>query len=124
MSSAISGAKAHFAGQGMLSHDVPEWGQPGHPLKIHYRPLTVAQRRKIWRDDGGASVDGNVAVVRAVLFSALDAKGVRLFDDMDEHALMYEVDSDVVSRVGALILGFSKGAPVSGAKQVDDAKNA
>lgn len=123
MSGVISSAKAHYSGQQKRFHDVPEWGQPGKPLKVYYGPLTVAQRRRIWRDENGATVDGNVAVVRAVLFNALDAGGKRLFDDMDEHALMYEVDSDVVSRIGALILGFAKGQPVSAEKQVDDAKN-
>lgn len=123
MSSVISSAKAHFSGQRLRSHEVPEWGHDGKPLKVYYGPLTVAHRRRIWRDEAGATVDGNVAVVRAVLFNALDAGGKRLFDDMDEHALMHEVDSDVVSRVGALILGFAKGQPVSAEKQVDDAKN-
>jgi len=123
MSSAISSAKAHFSGQKLRHHDVPEWGSEGKPLRVHYGPLTVAQRRRIWRDESGVTVDGNVAVVRAVLFNAMDAGGKRLFDDMDEHALMHEVDSDVVARIGALILGFTKGEPTSAEKQLDAAKN-
>ncbi len=123
MSAVLSKAKSHYTGQQKRSHDVPEWSAPGQPLKVYYGALTVAQRRRIWRDESGAAVDGNVAVVRAVLFNALDASGKRLFDDMDEHALMHEVDSDVVSRIGALILGFAKGKPVSADQQIDDAKN-
>lgn len=123
MAGVISSAKAHFAGQNRRCHEVPEWGAPGKPLKVYYGPLTVAHRRRIWRDESGATVDGNVAVVRAVLFNALDVGGKRLFDDMDEHALMHEVDSDVVSRIGALILGFAKGQPVSAEKKIDEAKN-
>lgn len=121
--SVISQAKKHFSGAPMSHIDVPEWGQGGKPLRIFHRKLTVQQRRRIWRAEDGSNVDGNVAVARAVLFQSLDAKGARLFDDMDEHALLHEVDSDIVARVGAQILGFVKGQPVSAKDQVDDAKN-
>ncbi|SEH51392.1 hypothetical protein SAMN05216228_100217 [Rhizobium tibeticum] len=121
--SALAQAKAHFTGHTRQSVDVPEWGAEGKPLRVFYGAMTVAQRRKVWRDEEGKVVDGNTACVRAILFQAFDKDGKRLFDDMDEHALTHEVDSEVVSRVGAVILGFVKGEPVKADKQVDDAKN-
>ncbi|KQW62861.1 MULTISPECIES: hypothetical protein [unclassified Ensifer] len=121
--SIIDQAKSHFSATASSHIDVPEWGQAGKPLRIFHRRMTVAQRRRIWRDESGATVDGNIAIVRAVLFQAVDRQGKRLFDDMDEHALTHEVDSEVVARVGAQILGFVKGQAVSADSLVGEAKN-
>ncbi len=41
---------------------------------------------------------------------------------MDEHALMYEVDSEVVTRVGGAILGFVNGQAKPADESVEDAK--
>lgn len=123
MSNLIERAKAHFSEQPVRHIDVPEWGTGGKPLRVHCRPLSIASRRKCWRNEAGETVDGTVACVRAVLFQALDTSGSRLFDDMDEKALMYDVDSDVVARIGAFILGFSAGKPKAAEEEVEAAKN-
>lgn len=122
--SVIAQAKGHFETQPVRTIEVPEWGTGGKPLVVYYKQLSVAERRKCWRNSAGDLVDGTLACVRAVLFQARDAKRARLFDDMDEHALTYEVDSDVVSRIGAAILGFGeKGAPKTAQDEIDAAKN-
>lgn len=123
MNAVISKAKEHFTLQATQSVDVPEWGVNGRPLIVYFKPLSIGQRRKIWRNEAGEPVDGTLAVVRAVMFQALDANGKRLFSDMDEHALTYEVDSEVVSSLGGRILGFVKGTVATHEMKVDDAKN-
>lgn len=124
MSAAIQKAKAHYKAVPGSHIDIPEWGEDGKPLKVYFRLLTVAQRRKCWRDEAGTAVDGSIAMVRAVMFHALDGQGKRLFDDLDEHSLTHEVDSDVVSRIGARILGFAGTQPKPAQDRIDEAKNA
>lgn len=122
--SVIERAKQHREAVAMRSIDVPEWGAGGKPLTIYSKPLSVAGRRKCWRNPAGETLDGFLAMARAVVFHAVDRSGKRLFDDMDEKAMTYDVDSDVVARVGAFILGFdaAKGPPAID-EQVEEAKN-
>jgi hypothetical protein len=121
--STIERAKAHFSGAGLIHIDVPEWGDEKHPLRIFYpASLSIALRRKVWRDESGQVVDGQIACVRALIHCAKDESGKDLFDAMDEHALTYEVDSDVVSRIGAKILGFADGKSVAAKDRIDNAK--
>jgi hypothetical protein len=98
-------ASAHYAGQAPKHILVPEWGQPGKPLKVTWSPWTVAERNKVYRrNDEGATPDGGVIQVRALIVKACDEAGKRLFDEMDEHVLTYKVDSEVVGRISAAIL--------------------
>lgn len=122
--SIIETAKAHRAAQGLRRIDVKEWGKEGKPLAVFAAPLTVIGRRKCWRTPAGETVDGFQAMARAVVFHAVDENAKRLFDDMDLHAMTHDVDSDVVARIGAFILGFEgKDAPPLISEQVEDAKN-
>lgn len=121
--SLIDTAKAHRAAISARTIKVPEWGQGAKPLVVHAPVLSVAQKRRCWRNAKGEMLDGSIACVRAVVFYAQDEKGNRLFDDMDEHAMTHDVDADIVARVGGFILGFVSGVPRQANDEVEDAKN-
>jgi len=106
MNPVLSRAKAHYQGLERKKILVPEWGEGGKPLLVTATALNVAERRKIYRADAaGREPDSAMVVVRAVLLKACDDKGKLLFDEMDEHALMYEADSMVLARIAKEILG-------------------
>lgn len=106
MNAVVARAKAHYQGLERKRILVPEWGEGGKPLVVTATALTVADRRRIYRADGsGREPDPATIVMRAVLLKACDDKGVRLFDEMDEHALLHEIDSMVVARIAKEILG-------------------
>ena len=105
MSGILDRAKAHYSGLERSRIEVPEWGEAGKPLVVTFSPLTIAERRKIFRaDNKGVQPDGPIACVRAVILKACDDKGKRLFDDLAEHDLIHNVDSAVVGRIAAAIL--------------------
>lgn len=70
---------------------------------------------------GAETVRSELLVKQARMARVIELS--RLFDDMDEKALMYDVDSDVVARIGAFILGFSAGKPKAAEEEVEAAKN-
>lgn len=122
MGSILDRATAHYSGIGMRHVDVPEWGDAGKPLRIFFSPLTIGERNKIYaRDDNGAEPLPGTVCVNAVLLKAVDEKGKKLFDPFeDREVLLHAVDSAVVGRIAAKILGGSKGEPTD---QMDGAKN-
>ncbi|RWC47956.1 MAG: hypothetical protein EOS55_13910 [Mesorhizobium sp.] len=124
ISSVLEAATAHYGGQQRKDIKVKEWGTPGHPLIITWSPWTVAERNKVYRrDDNGATPDGGVIQVRALIVKACDDAGKRLFDEMDEFTLSHKVDSDVVGRIANAILygSMPKGSDVDSV--VDAEKN-
>jgi len=101
----LEAAAAHYAGQERKSLQVPEWGPAGKPLIINWSPWTVAERNKVYRrNEDGATPDGGVIQVRALIVKACDETGKRLFDELDEHALTHKVDYEVVGRLASAIL--------------------
>lgn len=125
MSGILDRAKAHYDGLDSQKIRVPEWGSPKAPLIITFTPLTVAQRRKIYKaDDKGKSPDGGTVCVRAVILKACDEAGRRLFDDMAEHDLTHSVDADVVGRIADAILFRSASLGSSVEETIEAEKNA
>lgn len=109
MNRVLERAKAHLAGQERQRIEVAEWGEDGKPLIVTFTALTVAERRKIFKADRqGNPPDGATVCVRAVIHKACDEKGKRLFDEMEEHDLSYNVDSGVIGRVAGPILAGAK----------------
>jgi hypothetical protein len=88
-------AKAHFVGIGLRSVDVPEWADPSRPLKVWFRPISMAEREKV-RTQADDPAD---MVVRMVVLKALDENGERLFSIEDRMVLRTEADGDVISRI-------------------------
>lgn len=119
MNAVLSRAKAHYSSLDARRIEVPEWGEGDKPLVVTFTALTIGERSRIFRaDDRGNPPDGPTACVRALILKALDEKGARLFSQMDEKALTYDVDSGVVGRIARAIIG-DDGASVD----LDDEKN-
>lgn len=98
----IDRARAHFAGQGTHSIEVPEWGDDAVPLVIYWTPITCAERQKIAaRYKDGHSQE---ALVYAIIIKAKSANGDMLFTLEDKQALMTGVDVSVIDRIAAEIL--------------------
>lgn len=102
MSSVIDRARAHFSGLATNSVEVPEWGEAGKPLVIHWQPWTLAERDAVYQK---AEQAGLGLFARALVAKALDENGKRLFAEADFAQLSREVSSDVIVRVGTIIWG-------------------
>lgn len=106
--SVLDRAKAHFSSLERHRLEIPEWGDPGSPLVVTWSPLTMEERRRIYKPDkAGKTPDGTVVIVRAIILKACDAEGKRLFSEMDEPDLMHRVDPDVMARLGGQILSLT-----------------
>ena len=115
-------AKARFAERERKSIRVPEWGPEGSPLVITYTALTLAERRKIYAPgNDGKPADGASIMARTLIVKACDERGQRLFEELDWHDLMHNVDADVVGRVATAIL--SSAASGLTAEAVETEKN-
>jgi hypothetical protein len=122
----INRAKAQRAARAAQCRlEVPEWGDGKKPLVVTWSPITVAQRRKLFADDdAGNSPHGGLVMVRALINHAHGADGKRLFDEMDEHELLHEVDADVVGKIGnAILYGVNVTPPATSQEAVEQAKN-
>jgi len=101
---AIDQAVSHFKN---LNDDpkvieVEEWGEDGKPLLIYYTPFTIGERRKLLKNSQG---DEMLIGIYTLIMKALDGSGENIFTLEHKKRLLDHVDSDVVARVAAEILG-------------------
>lgn len=102
MMKAIEAAQAHFEQLGRQHIEVPEWGTDGHPLIVYWSPMTIADRRRIFKPD--RPIDERLAI-DVVILKAEDDRGGKLFDVIaDEPLLMGKVEANVLRRVATAIL--------------------
>lgn len=88
---AIDKAKAHFNTLEIKKIDVPEWD-----LVIYAKPLNLFETKKLMRFANDDSVE---MLAYVVMLKSLDDKGDPLFTLEDKHALLNDVDKDVLARV-------------------------
>lgn len=100
MSRAIDSALAHMRDLGTPSIEVPEWKIDGKPLKIFWKPMTLAERETIFRG-GELKLTGYAEVL---VKKALDENGEHLFTLEDAPKLRNAVESGVVQRIALAIL--------------------
>jgi hypothetical protein len=101
--SVIDSAKAHFESLGVQSIEVPEWkDEHGNPSKIYWNPINLYEKNLLFRKSDNMS---DVSILADILvMKALDKDGNKLFKAEDKLALMYKVDSDVLSRVATAMV--------------------
>ena len=102
----IDKAKAHFDSLEIKEIEVPEWSSEGEVIKIYAKPLTLAEKRKLYRNLGAKSEDISSMMVEALIMKAEDKDGKKLFTPDDRDRLMNKVDPDVVSAIATEILYF------------------
>ena len=99
--SILDHAEEQFSSIQRKQIDVPEW-----ITTIYAKPLTLAEKRKLYRNLGAKSEDVSSMMVEALIMKAEDKDGKKLFTPDDRDRLMNKVDPDVVSAVATEILYF------------------
>ena len=99
--SILDHAEEQFSSIQRKQIDVPEWN-----TTIYAKPLTLAEKRKLYRNLGAKSEDVSSMMVEALIMKAEDKDGKKLFTPDDRYRLMNKVDPDVVSAVATEILYF------------------
>lgn len=99
MSAIIERAKAHFQAKlaGEMSFiDVPEWGENDQPLRVYWKPISMAARNKIFKFWNDGSLE---ALVETLIQRARNEDESKMFVQANRTELMRSVDPDVISRV-------------------------
>ena len=101
--SIIDSAKAHFESLGVQSIEVPEWKDvDGNPSVIYWNPINLYEKNLLFKKSDNMS---DVSILADILvMKGLDKDGNKLFKAEDKLALMYKVDSDVLSRVATAMV--------------------
>lgn len=97
--SALERAEAHFRAQlaeEPSSIEVPEWGEPGSPLVIYWRPVNLQTKDRIFQKAAQGSLE---SLVTTLILRARDVDGAPLFREADRLRLMKHVDPDVIARI-------------------------
>lgn len=102
MSKILDRAKKHYAGLGVMTHDVPEWpDENGAPLVVHFRAMTPEEYREALPNPARPTHENLVDVV---ILKAADEKGEKLFDKADKLELMKASDHAIVARIANAII--------------------
>ncbi len=81
---------------------VPEWSEDGEdPVVIYATPLTLSERQRLQRD----SRDDLELASHILLLKAKDANGEPYFKQEERLQLMKSVDSSIVAKIAARIIG-------------------
>ena len=101
--SIIDSAKAHFESLGVQSIEVPEWKDAnGNPSVIYWNPINLYEKNLLFKKSDNMS---DVSILADILvMKGLDKDGNKLFKAEDKLALIYKVDSDVLSRVATAMV--------------------
>ena len=99
--SVIDRVKDHFENQGVKKVEVAEWGEEGKPLIIYSTPMSMAEKRNLFK---GARTDDLAVLVDAIVLKAKDEEGNKLFKLDDKKVLMNNADPEVIARVAGDIL--------------------
>lgn len=102
--SLIEKAKAHFATFAARRIEVPEWGDPGQPLVLFAEPLTLAEMRRLRRENGSDEFGYLVALV---ILKAKTADGQPAFTLEHKHDLQHRVHPNVIARIAGEIAAAS-----------------
>jgi len=101
--SVIDIAKSHFENLGIQSIEVPEWkDEHGKPTIIYWNPINLSEKNILFKKSNNLNDVSILADI--VLMKALDKDGNKIFKPEDKIALMYKVDSDVLSRISSAMV--------------------
>ena len=101
--SILDNARSHFENIGVQSIEVPEWkDENGNPSIIYWNPINLYEKNVLFKKSGSMS---DVSILADILLmKALDKDGNKIFKPEDKIALMYKVDSDILSRISTAMV--------------------
>jgi hypothetical protein len=97
----IDRVKAQFESLGIKKIEVAEWGEEGKPLIIYCSPITLAEKRNLFK---GAKNDDLGVLVDVIFLKAKDSEGNKIFKLDDKQVLLNNADANVIARVATEIL--------------------
>jgi hypothetical protein len=98
-------AIAHYQAQGTGSIDVPEWGEPGKPLRVFFKVPNGSTVEQLLDLSKGRNIEYSA---RLVAKCSLDESGERMFKDADYKDLMIRVHPSVVGSIAKAIADNAK----------------
>jgi hypothetical protein len=105
MSSVIERAIAQFENRPTHTVEVPEWGEGGKPLVVHFRTPNAATLSKVNREADGDPVKQACMLVAQ---AALDEKSSRMFTNMNWKDLFDRADPGVTTRIANAIMEHAR----------------
>ena len=97
----IDRVKAQFESLGIKKIEVAEWGEEGKPLTIYSSPITLAEKRNLFK---GAKNDDIGVLVDVIVLKSKDSEGNKIFKLDDKQVLLNNADTTVIARVATEIL--------------------
>ena len=97
----IDRVKAQFESLGIKKIEVAEWGEEGKPLTIYSTPITLAEKRSLFK---GAKNDDLGVLVDAIVLKAKNSDGEKIFKLDDKQVLLNNADANVIARVATEML--------------------
>jgi len=99
--SVIDRVKEHFESQGVKKINVAEWGEEGQPLVIYSSPMSLAEKRNLFK----TAKDNDLGImVDVITLKSRDKDGNKIFKLDDKQTLMNKADPEVIARVAGEIL--------------------
>mgnify|MGYP000689732114 CR=1 FL=1 len=99
--SVIDRVKEHFESQGVKKINVAEWGEEGQPLVIYSTPMSLAEKRNLFK----TAKDNDLGImVDVIALKSRDKDGNKIFKIDDKQTLMNKADPEVIARVAGEIL--------------------
>ena len=101
--SVIDIAKSHFESLGVQSIEVPEWkDEHGNTTILYWNPINLSEKNTLFKNSENLNDVSILADI--VVMKSLDKDGKKVFKAEDKLALMYKVDSDVLSRISSAMV--------------------
>tara|TARA_S200002703_G_scaffold121594_1_gene107473 strand:- start:199 stop:552 length:354 start_codon:yes stop_codon:yes gene_type:complete len=101
--SVIDIAKTHFESLGVQSIEVPEWkDENGNATILYWNPINLSEKNILFKKSDNLNDVSILADI--VVMKSLDKDGKKVFKAEDKLALMYKVDSDVLSRISSAMV--------------------
>jgi len=98
----VARAIEHFRELERNEIEVPEWGEEDAPLTVYGSPLTMAERRRIQKQNPNDSYGQTCDIV---ILKAEDADGKRLFTKADKPYFLNKIDPKVIARIALALTG-------------------
>jgi hypothetical protein len=97
----IDRVKAQFESLGIKKIEVAEWGEEGKPLTIYSSPITLGEKRNLFKN---AKNDDLGVLVDVIVLKAKDSEGNKIFKLDDKLTLLNNADANVIAKVSTEIL--------------------